>query len=60
MSVVGGRAIARPFMGYVAERHSLRIGFVVPPVCFVFVALYGFTWAKLGMFDSLPCAEEQK
>jgi len=40
ISIVGG-AIAAPFMGNIADLHSMRIGFVVPLVCFVFVALYG-------------------
>ena len=52
MSIVGG-AIAPPFMGRIADLHSMRTGFVVPLVCFVFVALYGFTWAKLSQHDSL-------
>ena len=43
MSIVGG-AIAAPFMGHIADLHSMRTGFVVPLVCFVFVALYGLTW----------------
>lgn len=59
MSIVGG-AIAPPFMGRIADRHSMRMGFVVPLVCFVFVALYGFTWAKLSTLDSSPVPEEQK
>jgi hypothetical protein len=25
----------------------------VPLICFVFVALYGFAWAKLNMLDSI-------
>ena len=56
MSIVGG-AIAPPFMGHIADRHSMRIGFVVPLVCFVFVALYGFIWAKLSRRDSLSGVE---
>ena len=56
-SIVGG-AIAPPFMGHIADRHSMRIGFVVPLVCFVFVSLYGICWAKLSTLDSLPRAEE--
>lgn len=32
-------------------------GFVVPLVCFVFVALYGFAWAKLNMLDSSAVIE---
>ena len=51
MSIVGG-AIAPPFMGHIADRHSMRIGFVVPLVCFVFVALYGLIWARLSRQDS--------
>ena len=45
MSIVGG-AIAPPFMGHIADAHSMRVGFVVPLVCFVFVALYGFIVGK--------------
>ena len=47
MSIVGG-AIAPPFMGRIADQHSMRIGFVVPLICFVFVALYGFIWGRLS------------
>ena len=50
MSIVGG-AIAPPFMGHIADQHSMRTGFVVPLVCFVIVALYGFTWSKLCRAD---------
>ena len=53
MSIVGG-AIAPPFMGRIADQHSMRIGFVVPLVCFVFVALYGLLWASLSKLDSSP------
>src|SRR5207253_8136325 len=50
MSIVGG-AIAPPFMGHIVDMHSMRLGFVVTLVCFVFVALYGFTWSKLCKAD---------
>jgi len=53
MSIVGG-AIAPPFMGHIADRHSMRIGFVLPLVCFVFVALYGLVWSSLSKLDSSP------
>ncbi len=56
MSIVGG-AIAPPFMGRIADQYSMRVGFVVPLVCFVFVALYGFVWAKLSRQDSLTGVE---
>ncbi len=51
MSIVGG-AIAAPFMGHIADVHSMRVGFVVPLVCFSFVALYGFTWSLLYRLDA--------
>jgi FHS family L-fucose permease-like MFS transporter len=50
MSIVGG-AIAAPFMGHIADVHSMRIGFVVPLVCFVFIAIYGAIWQKLETKD---------
>jgi FHS family L-fucose permease-like MFS transporter len=50
MSIVGG-AIAAPFMGKLADTHSMRVGFVVPLVCFVFIALYGAFWQKLEAKD---------
>jgi MFS transporter, FHS family, L-fucose permease len=52
MSIVGG-AIAPPFMGHIADQHSMRVGFVVPLVCFVFIALYGFLWPKFSRLNSL-------
>jgi FHS family L-fucose permease-like MFS transporter len=53
MSIVGG-AIAAPFMGHLADTHSMKVGFVVPLVCFVFITLYGTFWQKLEAKD---CAE---
>jgi FHS family L-fucose permease-like MFS transporter len=50
MSIVGG-AIAAPFMGHIADVHSMRFGFVVPLICFVFIALYGLVWQKLEAKD---------
>lgn len=50
MSIVGG-AIAPPFMGHIADLHSMRVGFVVPLICFVFIALYGFMWPRLCRLD---------
>ena len=46
MSIVGG-AIAAPFMGHIADTHSMKVGFVVPLVCFVLIAIYGAFWQKL-------------
>jgi FHS family L-fucose permease-like MFS transporter len=51
MSIVGG-AIAAPFMGHIADLHSMRTGFIVPLICFAFIALYGATWARFSRLDS--------
>lgn len=51
MSIVGG-AIAPPFMGHIADVHSMRMGMVVPLVCFVAIAIYGMLWQKLELRDS--------
>jgi MFS transporter, FHS family, L-fucose permease len=51
MSIVGG-AIAPPFMGHIADVHSMRTGMVVPLVCFVAIAIYGMLWQKLELQDS--------
>jgi FHS family L-fucose permease-like MFS transporter len=51
MSIVGG-AIAAPFMGHIADTHSMRTGFAVPLVCFVLIAIYGAVWQKLEAKDS--------
>ena len=51
MSIVGG-AIAAPFMGHIADVRSMRLGMVVPLVCFVFIAAYGLFWQKLEAKDT--------
>jgi FHS family L-fucose permease-like MFS transporter len=51
MSIVGG-AIAPPLMGHIADVYSMRIGFILPLVCFIFIALYGLIWQKLESKDA--------
>ncbi len=50
MSIVGG-AIITPLMGYIADQGGMRIGFIVPLVCFGFIAFYGAIWQKLEAKD---------
>jgi FHS family L-fucose permease-like MFS transporter len=50
MSIVGG-AIAAPLMGHIADVFSMRAGFALPMICFVFIALYGAFWQKLENQD---------
>ncbi len=51
MSIVGG-AIMTPLMGFVADRGGMRIGFVIPLVCFAVITVYGMLWQKLETKDS--------
>jgi FHS family L-fucose permease-like MFS transporter len=52
MAIMGG-AVLPKLMGYVADQYDMSRGFVVPMVCFAFVAFYGFCWSKLSKADSL-------
>jgi MFS transporter, FHS family, L-fucose permease len=52
MAIMGG-AVLPKLMGYVADHSSMSVGFLVPLVCFVIVAAYGFLWPKLSGVPSL-------
>ena len=45
MAIMGG-ALLPKLMGYVADQYDMSRGFIVPMVCFVFVAFYGYIWPK--------------
>ncbi len=51
MSIVGG-AIMTPVMGLIADQGGMRIGFVIPLICFAVIAVYGALWQKLEARDS--------
>jgi FHS family L-fucose permease-like MFS transporter len=51
MSIVGG-AIMTPLMGWIADKGGMKIGFVIPMLCFAFIALYGAIWRKLEDKDA--------
>jgi FHS family L-fucose permease-like MFS transporter len=50
-AVVGG-AILPYFMGLLADKFSMRVGFIVPLCCFTFIAFYGFSWQTLYRHDT--------
>jgi len=52
MAIMGGAALPK-FMGFVADQHDMSYGFIVPVVCFVVVALYGFCWPMLSNAKSM-------
>jgi MFS transporter, FHS family, L-fucose permease len=47
MAIMGG-AIMPKLMGHIADKDGMSAGFIIPLVCFVFVAAYGFNWSKLS------------
>jgi MFS transporter, FHS family, L-fucose permease len=46
MAIMGG-ALLPPKMGEIADNYDMSAGFIVPTICFVVVAAYGFLWPKL-------------
>ena len=59
MAIMGG-AILPKLMGYVADQYDMSRSFIVPMLCFGFVALYGFLWPKLSNAKSLHGASTSK
>jgi MFS transporter, FHS family, L-fucose permease len=56
MAIMGG-ALLPKVMGYVADKTDISRGFIVPLVCFGFVAFYGLSWSKLSKIGSPAKAE---
>lgn len=52
MAIMGG-ALLPKLMGWVADEFDMSRGFIVPAVCFAFVAFYGYSWPKFSKSDSL-------
>ena len=50
-SIVGG-AIMPLWMGWLADKWGMRIGFLMPLLCFIFIAFYGAIWKKLEARDA--------
>lgn len=51
-AIVGG-AIMPLWMGWLADNYGMRIGFLMPLICFVFIAIYGAIWQKLEAKDAV-------
>jgi FHS family L-fucose permease-like MFS transporter len=52
MAIMGG-AILPKVMGFIADQFDMSRGFIVPMLCFAFVAFYGFNWPKFSKAESL-------
>jgi fucose permease len=50
-AIVGG-AIMPLWMGWLADHYGMRIGFLMPLLCFIFIAGYGLFWEKLEAKDA--------
>lgn len=59
MAIMGG-ALMPKVMGAVADSHDMSRGFIVPMLCFVAVALYGFLWPKLAQAESMGGVDVNK
>ncbi len=47
MSIVGG-AIMPMLMGWIADHHSMRLGFIMPLGCFLVIVAYSLAWPRLS------------
>jgi MFS transporter, FHS family, L-fucose permease len=52
MAIMGG-AILPKVMGAVADAYDLSRAFIVPMLCFVFIAFYAFLWPRLSGAESM-------
>ena len=52
MAIVGG-ALLPKVMGAIADHYNMSRGFIVPLICFLFIALYGYGWPKLSRAETL-------
>ena len=52
MAIMGG-AVLPKVMGAIADKEGMSAGYVVPAVCFMVIALYGFFWTKLSGSEGL-------
>jgi len=51
MAIMGG-AIVPKLMGAVGDHYGMSRAFIVPLLCFVFVAFYGFNWARFSKVEA--------
>jgi FHS family L-fucose permease-like MFS transporter len=52
-AIVGG-SIMPILMGWLADRHSMGVGFLMPLCCFIFVSFYGLSWRRFFAGDMEP------
>lgn len=53
MSITGG-ALMPKIMGHLGDVYNMSVAFLMPFGCFIFIALYGFLWARLSGSNDQP------
>jgi len=51
MAIMGGAVLSK-VTGRVSDLYGVSHGFIVPLICFLFVAIYGFAWPRLSQSAS--------
>jgi FHS family L-fucose permease-like MFS transporter len=51
MAIMGGAVIPK-LMGAIADKYDMCRSFIVPMLCFVFIAFYGLNWSKFSKVES--------
>ena len=52
MSITGG-ALMPKIMGHLGDVYNMSVSFWMPLVCFLLIAIYGFTWTKLSQTEGV-------
>ncbi|HVU33954.1 MAG TPA: MFS transporter [Opitutaceae bacterium] len=55
MAILGG-AIMPKVMGHLGDLYNMSISFLMPLCCFIYIAIYGFSWSKLSKSDGTAVA----
>ncbi|MBI5769062.1 MAG: MFS transporter [Verrucomicrobia bacterium] len=59
MSITGG-ALMPKLMGRLGDLYNMSVSFLMPLVCFLLIALYGFAWSKLSRSDGVVGLDARK
>lgn len=49
-AIVGG-SVMPMLMGWMADKYSMRIGFIMPLACFIYIMFFGFNWKSFFTQD---------
>lgn len=52
MAILGG-AIMPKLMGFLGDRYNMSVSFLMPLCCFIYIAIYGMSWARLSKTEGV-------